>query len=242
MKKVVLALMVVLTVTGVSFAGYRIDAQDVGDGNIVITEVDNGMEDVMTYLIGIHNNTDGVSSISDIILDGQVCQAYGYNGYAPTPTFAEVIGTNLTAADALLDSHLLNIGALSTTGQGMSQEGSVVYESASVLPTVPGVTLGDIGMDIATAVPDDGSGSGIGTYAVKNPMAGLNDMEFIQLVLPVDATVTLSGRYTNPVIAGAGGAMLPFSVTFTAEVPEPSTIIMLVLGALCLVGFRFRRK
>jgi hypothetical protein len=54
----------------------------------------------------------------------------------------------------------------------------------------------------------------------------------------------LSGAYTNKPAADLSLPLVNFgfAIGATEPVPEPSTIIMIVLGALCLVGARLRRK
>ena len=230
MKKVVLALLVVLTAASVSFAGYT----------PIITEIDNGVEGYYTFQLGIHDvGTGGVSSISDLYIDGApVNLVWRYGGYDPTPTYVKAAA--LTAGQKLLDTYLLD---MSSYGTGVALNGSGVNE-ALVTGDHTDMTVGsagDWGMDLpGEGYPGDGSGTGIGTYAIQNPTAGLNDVMFMQVcVAEADLpNVVIHGKYTNPTVAGAGGAMMPFEINF---VPEPSTIIMLVMGALCLVGLR-RRK
>ena len=214
MKKVALALLVVLTVASVSFAGWT------PIGNLV--PVDNGNALLDTYIVGLQvDDEGGISSISDISVTGDVCQVF-FGGAAATPdmTFAAYLGAN-----AAFDTHLLD---LASYGDGITKVGGGWTE------TQDGSDPGQLGV----------AGAGIGdlvlladatTIAINNAPSTLTSIEFLQVVVPAGGSAVVKGLYTNATAANAGTPMVPFEFS----VPEPSTIVMLVLGALCLL---IRRK
>ena len=104
------------------------------------------------------------------------------------------------------------------------------------------------------------------TIAICNPLTDLSHIEFAQVVLPMGGTCTITGFCTNPFAASAAEAMIAYEIQVgevtqvnasprlrlamagvpvfdevVSVVPEPSTVAMLILGGLCLVGAR-RRK
>lgn len=214
MKKVALALLVVLTISSVSFAGWV----------PVITRVDTGSTTVATFTVGLQvDDANGITSVSDVsILDAVQVSAMGQ----PTADwkFLAFLGDN-----AKYDTHLLDLSSYGTGIQEAGNGWTETNDGSNPAGIGAGCGMGDI------SIKSDAS-----TVAIKNPPVGLNMIEFAQVVIPMDGLATVSGLYTNPVDAQAQVAMVPFS--FTVAVPEPSTIVMLVLGALCLVGARLRRK
>ena len=77
--------------------------------------------------------------------------------------------------------------------------------------------------------------------AIRNAFYDVNSVEFMQIVVPYGGTATLTGRYTNLLQAEQGLPMFPFSITVVG-VPEPSTLVLLVLSGLCFLGFRMRKN
>ena len=222
MKKVALALLVVLTVASVSFAGWT------PTGNVV--PIDNGNPNFNTYIVGLSvDGVNGITSVSDVtVTGGNVVQYKKYD--MDNEVFLTTPGPFTSTADAyLFDTHMLD---LSVYGEGVTAAGDGWAETNDESLTGDLTTssfrkygLGDL------VLANDPS-----TLAVNNAIDNLNQIDFVQVCIPAGTSALVTGLYTNTVDADAGVAMVPFE--FTVGIPEPSTIVMLVLGALCLLGIR----
>ena len=219
MKKVALALLVVLAISSVSFAGYL----------PTVVEVDNGNPNYVTYTVGLSvDDVNGITSVSDIsVTGGYVVQYEKFD--MDNEVFLTTPGPfSSTASAYFFDTHILD---LTQYGTGVTQAGDGWAESNDE-------TLGEL---TTSSLRKYGYGDLVlandpSTLAINNPIAGLSQIDFVQVCLPVGQKATVAGLYTNEIDANNKVPMVPFS--FIVGVPEPSTIVMLVLGALCLLGIR----
>ena len=216
MRKILLALLVVFTTAGVSFAGCM----------PTIVEIPNGNSLVKTFIVGLQvDDEGGISSISDLTVKGPCAQLF-FGDVVPTPdmTYASFLGEN-----AILDTHILNT-TLASYGDGITVVGAGWTETCDDSDPA-GVGAGGVGSLVLVNGPT--------TIAINSAPADLDAIEFAQVVVPVGGRVTISGLYTSAIAANAGLPMVPFS--FTVPVPEPSTVVLLICSVMGLVGFR-RRK
>ena len=216
MRKILLALLVVFTITGVSFAGWM----------PTIVEIPNGNSLVNTFIVGLQvDDEGGITSISDVTITGDVCQVF-YGGTAAT-TGIRNFGYD---PNQVFDTHFLDLGIYGdcfiVVGSGWTetQDGS---DPAGL--GIRGTGIGDL------VLVSDAT-----TIAIVGAPDDLDAIEFAQVVVPVGGRATVSGLYTNPIAADAGIPMVPFS--FTVPVPEPSTVVLLICSIMGLAGFRFRRR
>ena len=218
MRKILLALLVVFTATGVSFAGWM----------PTIVEIPNGNSLVNTFIVGLQvDDEGGITGISDITITGDVCQVF-YFGTMPSP---EPSSYAFFDPNQVFDTHLLNLGIY---GDYFIKVGSGWTE------TQDGSDPAGLGI-IGTGIGDLVLVSDATTIAIVGAPDDLDAIEFAQVVVPVGGRATVSGLYTNPIAADAGIPMVPFS--FTVPVPEPSAVVLLICSCVIgLVGFRFRRR
>ena len=230
MKKMLFAFAVVLTATSLAFADYA----------SVITEVDNGNPDFQTFIVGLQvDDEGGITMISDIDVTGpSIVQMKYYVGF-PVNDWSSTTGPLSSSATAFLfDTHILDLVDYSITGEGLEINGTGWSEdNDSSLTTELGGTLGQLEYGIGDLyLTDPGSSTMV---AIKAPVPNLNMVDFIQVCVPTGSDAIITGSYSNANRYVEGLPSLPFTVHL---VPEPSTIVMFVMGLLCLVGYRLRRK
>ena len=99
MKRMLLALLVVLTVSSVSLAGWT----------PVITKVDNGNPNYYTLIVGLSvDDANGISSISDVTVTGKCVQYKKFD--IDNEVFLTTPGPFTSTAPAyLFDTHLLDL-------------------------------------------------------------------------------------------------------------------------------------
>ena len=230
MKKVALALLVVLAISSVSFAGWM----------PFITEVDNGNPNYVTFIVGLSvDDVNGITSVSDIsVTGGYVVQYEKFD--MDNEVFLTTPGPfSSTASAYLFDTHLLDLSQYGTgvtaAGDGWAETND---ETLSELTTSSYQKYGFGDLVLA---------NGPSTLAINNPVAGLNRIDFLQICLPVGGYALVTGLYTNETDANNQVPMVPFSfppgaLTPPWYQPEPGTVVLLICGGLCLAGIRPRRK
>ncbi len=226
--KIVLALVLVLAMTGTTFAAFSFNVVDQGSPSPGLT----------SYMVQVTEGT-GFSNIS---VSGPVHQMWYYAGFPlnamqTTPITGGYLQPGITT-DA--DTHLM-----------------------LVPPAVPGDPETLAGMNIGASPSnnflDDESNDGLNLYGVNDGFGNVFTMgmgtyvtgaaegftlpgptpantDFMQIVIPTGALV-----YLDMDAAYSLGGENVGSQHILVGVPEPSTILMLLVGSLCLLAVRSRK-
>ena len=223
MKRIVLLLLVVLWMESTASADYI----------PVIREVENGCPGLCTYVVGLTvDDQGGIDSLTNLDIQGGVHQLtlLGEDTPREGPVLLSTVGDL-----ALLDTHDLfdTMSSLCGTGLGWAglgymetHDGSDPYSIVSLHSRITAAGIGDY------KVASDPT-----TVALCNPIDNLYSIEFMQIVVPQGGEATLTGLYTNTWATSRRIPMVPFSITVVG-VPEPSTLVLLVLSGLCFLGTR----
>lgn len=226
---VMIALVAILAMAGTACADVSISVEKTGEVTGTTGVLDVWMVKVGGALgfFGI-SITDGAGNLVPVHNVGDKTGMGGANAN-PTP-FEQDLLDYLSGADPLntllVDTHLMIApGAINAT---------------------PGADFYDEGNDKTNpAGIDDGYGDffhyGMGTtsmedsegFTIANQLQEGSD--FMQVVLPHDGIAYLVGRFDGDNTLRVTGEDVMIGV------PEPGTALMLILGALCLVGIRFRK-
>ena len=201
MRKFTLFIVIVLLASSTAFADYI----------PTIRPVENGCPDLDTYIVGLAvDDQGGITSISDLNIEGGVYQLTLFDTLA-TPYEHSVISA-IPGDAALLDTCFLK-DTLGSYGSGCdeagggyteSHDGSDPYNIVDYHEAIVSAGIGNFEVaDYKT------------TVAIRNPVEGLDCVEFMQIVVPHGATATLTGYYTNPWYAERALPMIPFSITVT---------------------------
>lgn len=263
MKRFLLAVVLILVISGVSFAEVWIPT---------IHTVENNNSHVVTYIVGLQVDIEvgGITSISDTNVIGNICQVFPLDEglYVETPLEHE--DNNMLAqlgGNKILDTHLLDLshysksGAtiiVSENGPGQHGWGESCDETNPAQISEPNLNGGIAGLGNLDLLH-------LTTIAICDAPQDLSHIEFVQVVMPYGGACTITGRCTNPYAAGEAKPMIDYEIQVgnvislsnppsmklfmageevydSTAVPEPSTIVMLILGGLFLVGVRLRRK
>ena len=168
-------------------------------------------------------STKGVNSYSGVVLDG-VHQAFSdpYNSGSPTQTpYIDSFNPFQPNAEALkaADTYLMfTAGDISQPSESLSETLGTGSPLGAPTGGAYGVgTFGSVGCDFAFLGGDES------TFR-----------ELLHVVIPTGATALMTGN-------AADGQGVGYAINEVIGVPEPSTILMLVAGGLCLLAVR-RRK
>ncbi len=207
--KMILALVLVLAMTGTTFAAFAITGTTTG------VDLGNGLT---KYTVSI----EGSSKFEDLVITGDVHQInMDYGTFVPT-IYPIDLASNAGAVP--LDTHLLFEAAEVITGSGAHAETNTNNNPASL-----------VAMSLA---PYNFYGMGTFTSTASFAFTDLSIMTapkaFIQIVLLNDAQVQFAGTYLDE-----AEVFQAFDVP--VGVPEPSTILMLLAGSLCLLAVRSRK-
>ncbi len=210
--KMVLALVAVLAMAGTTFA----------DLSITVTQLADPAAGLEAYLV----STTGASGFKDLTIDGGVHQTWwdSYGTTMPTPYDNIPAGMPNATLGKAADTHFIFNGldpivAAGSIGEANSKAGSPIAGDLG-MPLMPG--LGSIGLT--------GTEFGFGqdVYDVAT------SLELMQVVIPAGTVVMLTG--TGGDAGVSWGIQQPIG-----EVPEPSTILMLLAGSFCLLAVRNRK-
>jgi len=168
--------------------------------------------------------TKGASGFKGLTSTGGVHQVWwdSYGTTMQTPYDNIPAGMPNATLGKAADTHFIFNGldpivAAGSIGETNSLHGSPVAEDLS-MPLMAGMgTIGD---------PTAEFGFGQDVYDVNTTL------ELMQVVVPAGAWFSIDG------MAGDAGKSWKFHVSLE---PEPSTILMLVIGSLCLLGIRIRK-
>ena len=211
MKKILLALVACLAITGISFADFSL-GYDPG------VDVGDGLTSYQVYITGT-SSSGGLASAFDSV---NVTTAVQFSmGSAASGTVLDTdITENMGADQSYLakDTHLITPAAGFVSVVGGATESNDA--SISTIPGGPWYAPQILGLGPITSTSADAYGF--------ETQAG--DVYIMQVVLQEGTSADVSLQ-----VFGADMNGNPCAIT----VPEPSTIVMLVLGALCLL---IRRK
>jgi PEP-CTERM motif-containing protein len=225
MKKILLALIACLAITGISFADFSL-GHDPG------VDVGNGLTSYQVYIMGT-SSTGGLASAIDSVNvistpdpsdPNKPCSVVQFSmGSQFSPTVLDTDITNNMGADQsylALDTHLITpaAGWVSIVG------GATETNDASISTIAGGPWFAPQILGVGPITSASSDAYGFETQA--------GDVYIMQVVLQEGATADVS-------LQAFGADMNGNACSITIPVPEPSTIVMLVLGALCLL---IRRK
>ncbi|HLA85477.1 MAG TPA: PEP-CTERM sorting domain-containing protein [Thermoguttaceae bacterium] len=228
MKYFALAMVAVLAMAGVSYAGYTVDLTN-GVSAAVSDPID--LEFGKTaYTVTFY----GTQAWRGLYVDGQVHQVFGGMAPAQTPYQGDLPGAvPPTINPSPYDTHFMF--AASTMSVGQQTDGLI--ETCSTL-NENGLTQDYThyaGM-LKVAHPGLGTFNTVGptkdlafAFTGEIPVAGYG---LLYVVLEDNDLVYLRGQAAN------AAATIQVPVNVPIGVPEPGTIAMLIAGALCLFGIR----
>lgn len=213
MKKftMILALVAILGMAGTTFADVNISVSD-PVASVLVPGYD-------IYTLSVVNDE---AYLGFIAVDG-VVQANKFEQWGP-PTYDETWQITPTVFSPFgpanpmeVDTHLL---FAKTDGVYVGQESETNDETLSAAGAIMGWTLGVGSFDM-------GGGTGFSPALAAGT-------DFMQVVLPAGG---------GPVIVSGYIAGTPDDILWSQSVgvPEPSTILMLVVGGLCFLAVRFRK-
>ena len=223
--KMVLALVAVLAMAGTTFADFSIS---------VAPEVDLG-NGLTSYMV----RAGGVLGFK-LTIDGAVHQMNYIEAPSPGNGWTETVVSSTFAGDI--------------SGPGVAYDTHYMLNSDDVLPT-PSTDFSDDETNLGGNPYncDDGYGGyytfGMGTFTSDTSVEGfaLSEQlapgtEFMQIVIPTCTVVYIDGVMSEGpgVHYAIQGSLSLEGITIT-PFPEPSTVLMLITGGLCLWAVRFRR-
>ncbi len=220
-SKVAFALIACLVMASTSFAaiGMNYDFEDMGNGLVQFSVYAFGTDgDKPSVIDGI--NVAGGQGVHNVALPAGGIAAVvfdsDWNDYMMDPALKALDSHFITPA-----SGYQPLGPNPTeTNDGSNPAGIPALNSYS-MPYLAGMGTLNSAVDTALGFTADASGQ---TYVLQ-AVTTLED--------------ALAGNVVVTGFVRAGG--IDEAVELALVVPEPSTIIMLVLGALCLVGIRIRK-
>lgn len=233
--KLILALVAVLAMAGTTFADLNI--------TIELTDTFDGAPyDLEVYTV----NVQGAKTFGSIAIDGLVHQVNEeFNDVLKTSIYADDI---VFSANAKYDTHFL----LSTSDVVVTHQSALVETNNNSNPAGLAGHNNPVYVYLDIDNPDKvNKYFGLGIFSGAGPQEGMSDdvgitlegtaaadalgqygCDFMQVVILAGTEVTLMGTYGNDEV---------FSQTIGELVPEPSAILMLLVGSLCLFGVRFRK-
>ncbi len=210
--KMILALVLVLAMTGTTFAAFSISGNLPGDG----TDLGNGLT---SYTI----STKGVNVYEDLVIGGVHQLTYdGMFGPVPTPSMTSLPG-----------------GAFPVPAHWVTNDTHFLFLDGDVSPTAGGIveTNTQSGSPLTDVVPEHWGMGTLGGAGNTFGFLGGDETVFrnlIQVVIP-----TGTGQLLTGVTFDAAGSQ--YALEALVGVPEPSTILMLLVGSLCLLAVRSRK-
>ncbi len=232
--KMILALVLVLAMTGTTFAAftlgpYTIDGHEAGDG----TDIGNGLT---SYTITVA----GASVFKQITIGSGVHQVWtsGFGGPAQPTLYSDTItllgwpdNAGATAADSFFIFKNAGTPITPTLAAGSIAESN----------TLGGSPIADGGLGGFPTMADYKQGMGTIGDPVGEFGFGILDFDpstdtltLMQVVLLEGTSVVMTG------ILGVEGSSDSIG-SLVVGVPEPSTILMLLAGSLCLLAVRSRK-
>ncbi len=225
MKKLFMTMLTVGLVVGAAHADFKVFDGAVYD--VFITDpvaVGDGSENLLSVVLRVENKT-GLPGFNVMSFDG-VTPTFGYTGitgklhqhYSSTvATSTPTLDSVPYAANSAIDTHfLVVIGDLLT----------VVAPSEDA--TLPSAEATDAAAPFDLFADTDFGTFLTGTFAVD----AVETLDLANIVVPDGETVTLFFFMSGT----AGGEVIDTS--FTVPIPEPTSLSMLVLGALALLKRR----
>ena len=210
--KIILALVLVLGMTGTSFATFTIGLTETFDANLAA-----GLRSFTIH-------TTGAVAFQDLALSGVHQLNMDFGTITPSIYPADLFGNPISLAN---DTHLLFPSTDILIGAGAFTETNINNNPAS------------INMALIAPLNEAGIGTfGGGTafaFKAEAATAALAGLDLMQIVIQTGSTVFLTG------IAIDNATETPIALNLQIPVPEPSTILMLLAGSLCLLAVRSRK-
>lgn len=229
MKRLGLFFVVFLLISSVAIADYL----------PTVREVENGCPGLETYIVGLTIDDEGALQVIADLEIASGAHQLTVLGEA-TPTHDGVIAP-LLGEYSLLDTYFFS--------QALAIHGSYTHSYGS------GYTETNDGSDPCDIVVanDFVDSAGFGGFFAAEPysLAGnvtsiyetpedLKGFEFMQIVVAAGTQATVTGSYATVLMCELDQKFPSFSIT--VGVPEPSMMILSILGGIYLLGIRFVKK
>jgi len=212
MKKMILALVAVLAMSGMSFAEFTIDATQTGT-------IGDTLE---VWLV----TAGGAKTFKDVKIDIPVHQVNMFGGY-PSKAVSTCFLESMPPTEGYegADTHFM----FSESALSLQTPGSNFTNNETNDKSNPAGLVDTEGAGFKFGLGGfDGTADG---FALGAPLAA--GSPFMQVVIPKGAIGFLTG------LAVADGVEVP--ILQQVGVPEPSTVLLLVAGFACLLVARFRK-